>query len=226
MVSNGNIDWKFNVYSLLSENKSNSTPELLEIPVREALTPTLIYLTIVAIVVGIAVPLVIYIIQQWSEKRGRISRSCDAIIKEIRQNKLVTTGTKYDRIKYRVYDQSHNLIAEVDYVNAFLETDAYQSVLNSGLFTHFCVDTQNSLTSLYARIKSRNELITYMDKYEDLFFLYNAATGQSLDRWYASIEKYDVLMTDWEKEILEWVDEVEDLLIKEKPKTIGSKAPY
>jgi hypothetical protein len=67
------------------------------------------------------------------------------------------------------------------YTNAYLESDAYESGLHSGFITHLSTHTQHILTSLYSRVRSRNELIVYIERFEDMFFLYDDSI-QRLDK--------------------------------------------
>ena len=102
-------------------------------------------------------------------------------------------------------------VKEVNYTNAYLELDAYESGLHSGFITHLSTNSQHVLTAVYSRIRSRNELITYIDRFQDLFFL-SDDTKQRLDRWYKAVERYDLLLTRWEQEIIKLLEETETLL--------------
>jgi hypothetical protein len=101
-------------------------------------------------------------------------------------------------------------------VNAYLESDAYDSIAQSGLIKHLRIDMQSRLTMLYSRIKSRNKLITYTEHFEALFFLYDDSNDR-LRAWYKKIEKYDILLTRWENEIIDLLEDIEGQLKKEKP---------
>jgi hypothetical protein len=134
--------------------------------------------------------------------------SCNAILKEIDDHKDAFTNPNYTHKRPS---------SELEYVEAFFNTDAYDSVLNSGLFTHFDVDTQNTLSNLYIRIKLRNELLAYIDRYRDLFFLYdNAPTRYS--RWNEEVFRYEVSMSDREKEIKDLMEAAEVYIEKELQK--------
>ncbi len=218
---------KCSVYAILINAKANyleignyNNKASESLSVKEEQTPTLVNLTVIAVIVAIAIPIIIYVLQQWIDKRDRIRRSCHAVIRELSQNKIALTDNKYKHIKYKLDKLYEDKIKYINYTNVYLESDAYQSVLNSGLFTHFSIDTQNSLTSLYARISSRNELITYVDHYEDTFFIFHNLSDNTLKTWYSKIEKYDILLTEWESEIYYWIDKVELLLNIEMPKKI------
>jgi len=63
--------------------------------------PNLLFLTIIAIIVAIANPILMYIIQR-VDKRDRISRSCYAIIRELNQNKIALIDEKFKHIKYKL----------------------------------------------------------------------------------------------------------------------------
>jgi hypothetical protein len=72
------------------------------------------------------------------------------------------------------------------------------------------------LTMLYARIRIRNEFLTYMTHYEDLFFLTDDSNAR-FESWYKKIEKYDLQVTSWEDDIVRRLDKVQKQLKNEKP---------
>jgi hypothetical protein len=182
------------------------------IVVKETLSPTLVALGVAAIIAAI----VIYFVQQANEKRETIRRSTESILKEITDNKKAFSKI-HQRVGY-VIGQHEGNQKEVNYLNAYLESEAYQSIIGSGFFTHFCIDTQHTLTMLFSRIKTRNELISYLDHFEDEFFLYHENSEETLKKWYKKVEKYDRLLTEWEQEIVELLPVVERLVRAELAK--------
>ena len=92
----------------------------------------------------------------------------------------------------------------------------YDSIVQSGLIKHLQIEMQSRLNMLYSRIRSRNKLITYTEHFEDLFFLYDESKDR-LNAWYKKIEKYDILLTWWENEIIDLLDDIQVQLKNERP---------
>jgi hypothetical protein len=177
---------------------------------------------------AIIISILIYMREQSRQRIETIKRSSEAILKEIDENEHVLRGGNYEKITYTVEDKlleqnktSDNQVVVVNYTNAYLDMDAYQSIVFSGSFTHFSASTQHKLTMLYSRIRSRNETITYTDHLEDMFFMHeddsnNNISQQRKEKWFKDIRKYDLLITRYENEILQYLDEVRPLLNEEK----------
>lgn len=130
---------------------------------------------------------------------------------EIDENKCVLSGNEYQRITYKTGRKTTEQ-PQVSYTNAYLDLDGYQSVVHSGSFTQFKAKTQHKLTLLYGRIRYRNELITYRDHFQDMFFIHDDGSKVRLDRWYKEVERYDILITKWESEIILLLNEVEEIM--------------
>ncbi len=160
---------------------------------------------------AIIATILLYWYQQSSSRKDAIRRACDTIIKELEENKTALTTDKHKRITYATSGGDN-----VNYTNAYLDTDAYDSVLHSGLFTHFTAETRHKLSLFYSRIKSHNELLTYTSKFEDMFFL-NDNSNERKQRWYLEIERYDLILTKWESEAIKLLDESEGLVKSERP---------
>ena len=109
------------------------------------------------------------------------------ILSELQENKESLISNFHSRINYTPSNQPDSL-KQVNYINAYLELDAYESIINSGLIKYLQIDIQRMLATLYGRIRSRNKLITYMDSFEDLFFLYDESEDR-LNKWYKRVEK-------------------------------------
>lgn len=180
--------------------------------VKEEYSPILVILGVAGIIAAIG----LYFLDQKLEKRNNLLRSTETILKELKDNKYYLSSDRHEHIKYIIRDTKENKNNVVDYTNAYLEIDAYESVLTSGLLTHFSVSTQHHLILLYSRIRSRNNLITYIDKFEDHFFL-NDDSVDRREKWYKKVQKYDIIITEWEKEIKYLMDKSEVLVKKEKP---------
>jgi len=167
-------------------------------------------------VLAVIVTIVVYMHEQSKIRKETLKRSCDALQREIKENKVTLTTGEYKNVNYALNDDQY-----VNYTNAYLDKDAYESVLFSGSFSFFTAITQHKLTMLYGRIKSYNETITYIDHFQDFFFMYDDVdnTNQSkkrLEKWYKDVSRYDLLLTKYEKEIRQLLDEVEPLIETEK----------
>jgi hypothetical protein len=71
---------------------------------------------------------------------------------------------------------------------------------------------------LYGRIKNHNEMLTYIDHYQDLFFLIKGNSEESKHQWFDQILRYDVHLTSIEKEIFQLLDECFELVNSQKNK--------
>jgi hypothetical protein len=180
---------------------------------------TLLYsqLEVIGTIVSIAIAAVFYFHQQAKQRQEAIQRSSGSILREIDENKKLLENQEYEKISYPIQDKSKNQNI-VKYTNVYLDSEGYQSILHSGFFTYFSSNTQHKLTLLYGRIRSHNELITYTDHLQDLFFMNNDYSKESLDKWYKQIERYDLILTKWEEEIVVLLDEVKNLIKQEQPK--------
>jgi hypothetical protein len=149
--------------------------------------------------------------QEWKNERND---TINVILNELQENKKALLSNVHSRINYVIEDSQLN-IKEINYINAYLELDAYESVLHSGLIKHLPIDIQSRLTMLYSRIRSRNELIAYTNRFEDMFFIYDDSQ-ERLNRWYKKIQKYDILLTQWEAEIIDLLEETERKVHKKR----------
>jgi hypothetical protein len=195
----------------LNESNEKIISKLEEVSQR--ISETAVYQTIQIIVATVAIAVIIgvYWHQQSSSRKDSIRRACDTILKELEENQTALTTEKHKRITYTTSKGE-----KLNYTNAFFDTDAYDSVLHSGLFTHFSADTRHKLSLFYSRIKSHNELLDYTNRYEDNFFL-NDDSEERKQRWQQEIERYDLLLTKWESEAIKLLDEVEKLVRQERP---------
>ncbi len=69
-------------------------------------------------------------------------------------------------------------------------------------FVYFNVDIQYEITMLYGRIKKHNELLTYIDHYEDLFFL-NGKNSERKKQWGKAVLRYHESLSSLNSEIQE-----------------------
>jgi hypothetical protein len=167
--------------------------------------------------ISIVVAVIIFLFQQRSdrqkiqnEKRDTTSNSCNALLEEIRDHRDAFTKPEY-QADYITVDQ------QVRYTTRKLVTDAYDSLLFSGILNHFKTETQNSLSNLYLRIKLHNELLTYLNRYHDTFFLYDSSPRR-WNLWNDSVRPYQVLLSSYQRDIMDSLDGVEVLIQRELPR--------
>jgi hypothetical protein len=86
--------------------------------------------------------------------------------------------------------------------------------LYSGLFSHFQRETQNSLSNLYLRINLQNELQTYLNRFQDTFFLYDDSPRR-LNLWKVKNRPYLDTLVNYQKEIVDSLDGIEVLIQRE-----------
>jgi hypothetical protein len=93
---------------------------------------------------------------------------------------------------------------------------AYESIVYSGLYSFFDTETQTNLLGLYNRIKSYNEILSYLNQYFDLFTLYdNSAARRQL--YIHNVKRYERALTFFLKEIDNFLNATQVLVEKEKP---------
>lgn len=152
------------------------------------------------------------------EKRDTMNKSCNALLEEIKDHRFAFYNPEYDSQYVRVYkNQDESRLPEIEYIGRILNTDAYESVLYSGLFTHFSTNTQHSLSSLYLKIKLRNSLLQYMGDYSDRFFMDGNESDTRLELFARNIIPYEKNLTAYEKEIKKSLNEVEQRVKDELP---------
>jgi len=167
---------------------------------------------------AIGVSFFLYWRQQRNERNGILKRSQQTILRELKENEEAITK-RYTHESYTItrVDKITKIVSkiEINYTNAYLDSDAYASILNTGSFTHLPLETQHKLSMLYGRIRAHNELITYVDRFQDSFLLYDKSPAR-IEKWYKAVERYDITLTHWEKEILDHFEEVKKLLEDKK----------
>ena len=109
----------------------------------------------------------------------------------------------------------------IHYKNSFFNTDAYDSIVHSGLFTYFEGTTQDKLSNLYIRIKKHNEILKYKNEFEDRFFMNDARTRTRREErektWFRKVTRYEVTLTKYRGEIINLLDTVENSIREEIP---------
>jgi hypothetical protein len=138
-------------------------------------------------------------------EKDRHARSCRSILKELEDHEnTLADETNYERISI-----NNNTISISDVV---LSTDVYNSIIQSGLFTYFSAETQNELTGLYNRIKLRNNLLLFLDQYDETL---PAIDDDYLNARWEKLENQYLRATIWEKEIKELIKGSKILIVRE-----------
>ncbi len=137
------------------------------------------------------------------ESRERIHNVCKAILKEIEDHRDAFTNRKQPEHFVKVGD--------IQYVSRVLNINAYESVIHSGLYTDLKPCTQNSLSNLYNHIIYRNEMIDYVKRYRDIFFLYDNYENRN-NLWFTRIKNYAIEFKDLEVIINDFMNRTEVLL--------------
>jgi hypothetical protein len=109
-------------------------------------------ISIVAIIAPVITAMYFFWRQQNNIRKDRIRRSCGTILKELDG----TTDALIGDIRYFLGKKSESPIQtqqEIYYTNKILNTDAYDSILYSGLFSNISSDTQHILSNLYRSVK-------------------------------------------------------------------------
>ena len=149
-------------------------------------------------IVGLAVPVSLYWYDQRrlrslheKEEEDRMRKACDAILTEINGNKQIFTTQDY----YPHTTKND----KIDFIYADFGSQSYESLLHSGFYPSFSVETQSSLSSLYSRIKVYNELVKYLAHYTDLININNMS------------ELYDELVESYDIALTKMLDEIENI---------------
>ncbi len=132
----------------------------------------------------------------------RINNMRNALLKELKDHRdAFSNKISEDFIK----------VQDKGYINRVLNTDAYESILHSGLFTYFDGDTQNKISNLYIHIIRRNQLIDYLHVYKDNFLL-NKNVNNEKNVWFERQLEYHKDIVRLEGEINYWMNTVEPLI--------------
>lgn len=163
---------------------------------------------IIAVIVSVCIFSIERLVEKYEtkkESKERKNNACDTILKEIENHR--------DAFYNSNPPEDFITIGNITYVNRVLNTNAYESILYSGLFTQLSTKTQISLSNLYNHIDFRNEMIDYLRKYEVMFFIHD----DSIERHNQWLEKKRVYLKDipeTERNIKDLLREAE-LLIKD-----------
>jgi hypothetical protein len=159
------------------------------------------WLQVALAVAAIVISILVYRHKEVSDRNSILQRSYQTLLMELEENRpALESGAKHQRITYLLPPGGNYGINEVNYTNAFLDIDGFESILYSGNITHFPTETQKRIIMLYERIKKHNEILSWTNQFEDLFFL-NGDPNQKLSRWHSEVRRYDIHLTKLEEEI-------------------------
>jgi hypothetical protein len=136
------------------------------------------------------------------DENERMDNICNALLEELKDHRdAFTRNISEDYIK----------VQDITYINRVLNTNAYESVLHSGLFTYFDDDTQNRISNLYVHIIRRNQLLDYLNIYKDNFLL-NKDINNEKNVWIERQLEYQKEIMRLESEIHYWMNKVGPLI--------------
>ena len=168
-------------------------------------------------VAGLIVVIILFRIEQVidsnnkkDEIRNRLLTACNILSLELTQYKDTFSNTTI------MVNDGNN----IPYINNVLNLDGYNSILYSGLLSHFGRETQDLIKRLYERIRLHNEILLYKMRYDDIFFLYD----QSIRRqqlWLTRVARYDSVLFVYESEIKGLIPLLERKIETERTKTIA-----
>ena len=159
---------------------------------------------------GVIVAIIVFLLQIRGDKAKekkefseRLIRSCDTLLNELEDHNIALNTKRHTHTlnrKERIY-----------YVNAYLNTSAYESILHSGLFTFFLMETQQDISELYLRVIMHNRLTAYKDQFQDMLSQYSNSP------YYAPrLLLYERRLTNREIEIRRMLPVVKKQIVKEK----------
>jgi len=93
------------------------------------------------------------------KERERHLRSCRSVLVELEGMEMILS----DKVNNGQINVDNKMMV---YEDVILSTDVYNSIIHSGLFTYFSIETQNELSGLYNRINIRNDLLLFLNRYD------------------------------------------------------------
>lgn len=141
------------------------------------------------------------------ENRHRKRNACDALIRELEDTETELTSS---------VNATERKIEGVYYKNAFLNREAYESIVHSGVFLEFVPTAQNTLSNFYANLKLRNELIIRIANYNEIFFLNNISQARQKE-WNKAVLPYQLTVTHYELYIKNNLELLKQVIKDERP---------
>ena len=108
------------------------------------------------------------------------------------------------------------------YRNAFVNNDAYDSVISTGMFMEFKRDVQKELSDFYITLQLRNEAIRELNRYADRFFL-DGFTPEKGERWKLERVRYESVIMEYENYIKVNLDKIRARMYEELPSSRRSE---
>lgn len=139
-------------------------------------------------------------------------RACATMLNELEDHKDAFIPGRYTPKKS----------GEGEFIITYFNSDAYHSLIYSGLFTHFNEETQIKLDSLYIEITSQNDELKYRSQFRDSYFLHDKSPMASMN-WDKAIEQHENRITRRQKRILNWTEALIFRVGKEMEENIEPK---
>lgn len=134
--------------------------------------------------------------QKEKELHDMIRRFCNTIQTDITTIKNAISGDKYPKKKI----ENKN----IEYTNVLLSTKVQESLIYSGLFSHFESETQTNLDELYYKIEHNNDNLARL---ADVIISKSKFPQSNLQD---VVDNFEKLITDYEQEIKEYLSKVEN----------------
>lgn len=188
------------------------------------------WLQVALAVAAIVISIFIYRHKEVSDRNNLLQRSYKTLLMELEENKpALEPDAKHQRVKYPLPSSKEGDIKEVNYTNAYLDVDAYESILYSGNITHLPPETQKRIIQLYQRIKKHNEVLSWTNQFEDMFFLDGNNTTERLASWHSEVKRYEKNLTKLEMEMLPLMNsvikDIRDSIMSEPKRRITQSDP-
>jgi len=165
--------------------------------------------TLIGIIIALGIFMYDRFYERWKDKQEinqRLTRCFRTISMELNDHAKALVNKEYPD----VVDNS-----AYPFKSMFLNIDAYESLLHSGLFTHFNEETQDRLANLYNRVKLHNEFQTHRTILRCRFDMDEYSKDKE-KKWSILIAPCDVILNLYQKEIKELIGSVKQLIDEEE----------
>ena len=174
-------------------------------------------------ILAVTVAIVLFFLEPRRLRKHTLSQAYKTLQQVLKENKehLLNNEdplTKKKEFEEDCYIENRGLSnpIKICYSLVYLNNSSYQSLFQSGFFTHFSSDIQRKISTLDHTIRLRNETMTYLDQYGDLFFLIYPDKNTTNQEYINITDKYKKAIVDWNKEIIKLIDELKELLKDEE----------
>lgn len=160
-------------------------------------------IALVSVLAAIAIFFVQYFMDRRRIKRDlhdTIRRFTNTILVDIKQIHDAKTGDKYKQDK-RIDEKK-----KIEYTPVYISTKVYESFIYSGLIAQFDSQTQLNLDDLYYKIDRSNDSLK---RRTDAVISRDSGMAPNREEIQKVIDKFEVLLTEYEKEILDLLVEAE-----------------